>query len=270
MSPRMNWVICIAYVLLAVLAPASAHAEELKKPANVEALKRLTQGNKLYSVRSFEEAAAEYKAGALVESAPIFDYNLGQCYRQLGKYEDAIWHYERFTRKATATPKHAELARKHIVQMRAELEQKAKNEPPTEAAPAPLPSEDAKPANQPAQRDTQPAITTTAAPAWYADPFGWGLAGAGALGVGVSGVLFLDAASLRDDANNASTQEDADRLHNRADTRQLVATIIGIGSLGLVVTGAIKLAIHDAAAPTQHASWGLGASTNSAFVWGRF
>lgn len=75
--------------------------------------------------------------------------------------------------------------------------------------------------------------------------FGWGLAGAGVLGAGVSGVLFLDASSLRDDANNASTQEDADRLHERADTRQLVATIIGIGGLGLMVTGAIKLAIHD-------------------------
>lgn len=34
----------------------------------------------------------EYNAGALVEPAPVFDYNLGQSYRQLGKYREALWH----------------------------------------------------------------------------------------------------------------------------------------------------------------------------------
>lgn len=58
-------------------------------------------------MREFDGAVKEYKAGALIESAAIFDYNLGQCYRQLGKYADAIWHYERCLRSGIGTQEEA-------------------------------------------------------------------------------------------------------------------------------------------------------------------
>jgi tetratricopeptide (TPR) repeat protein len=262
MPSRFSRLVSIA-VAFVLVGHVDAYGETLKKPEAPEALKHLSQGNKLYSVRSFEEAAAEYKAGAMIQSAPIFDYNLGQCYRQLGKYNDAIWHYERFVRASPDTPQHAELAKKFVAQMRAELEQKAKTEPPTDAAPTPAPPPDG-PASEP--RD----IVTAPHDRWYRDAFGWGLAGAGLLGVGVSGVLFIDAASLRDDANMASTQTEADKLHDRADTRALIGTIIGIGGVGILATGVVKLAIHSDATRSQQTSWGVGASPHGAFVWGRF
>jgi tetratricopeptide (TPR) repeat protein len=60
------------------------------------AREHLTRGNRLYGVRSFEAAIAEYKAGALVEPAPVFDYNFGQCFRQLGRYQEAVYYYQQF------------------------------------------------------------------------------------------------------------------------------------------------------------------------------
>jgi len=68
----------------------------LARPTKREARGHLDRGNKLYNLRSFDEAIAEFKAGAIIEAVPVFDYNLGQAYRQLGKYEDALWHYDRF------------------------------------------------------------------------------------------------------------------------------------------------------------------------------
>lgn len=269
MSSRTPWFLCIALGLL-LLGDSAANAESLDKPEDAKALEHLSRGNNLYRVRSFEEAVAEYKAGAIIQPAPIFDYNLGQCYRQLGQYADAIWHYERFVRTSTNTPKHNELARKFVAQMRAELEQKARTEPPTDAAPA------SAPASAPAGPPSEPAtpVVVEAPAGWYSDAFGWGLAGAGLLGVSVSGVLFFDASSLRTDASNASTQGEANALYDRADTRALAATIIGIGAAGVLVTGIVKLAIHDR--DREHASsasttgWNIGISPRGVFAFGRF
>jgi hypothetical protein len=49
------------------------------------AREHLIRGNRLYNTRAFDAAIEAYKAGALAEPAPVFDYNLGQTYRQLGR-----------------------------------------------------------------------------------------------------------------------------------------------------------------------------------------
>src|SRR3569833_4393518 len=104
-------------VLVTVLAARSAYAAPpLEKPKAAAALDHLEKAGKLYNVRAFDKAAEEYKAGALVESAPIFDYNLAQCYRQMHRYDDAIWHYKRFIKESPQTPEHVEAAQKFITE----------------------------------------------------------------------------------------------------------------------------------------------------------
>lgn len=82
--------VAVAALLGLVLIVGAARAAPLARPASPEAQEHLDRGNRLYGTRPFEEAIAEYKAGALIEPAPVFDYNLGQCFRQLGRYQEAI------------------------------------------------------------------------------------------------------------------------------------------------------------------------------------
>jgi tetratricopeptide (TPR) repeat protein len=274
MSSRTMSMLAFTCALL-LLGAHTASAEELRKPKDAKSLEHLSRGNKLLKIgpASAQEAADQYKAGLLIEYAPIFDYNLGQCFRLLGDYKTAIWHYERFIRNSADTPEFAEKARKRIEEMRAELDQKARTSPPAEPEPtSTVPgSTPASAAPPPSSAEVDLRLQASVQPSpWYMDAFGWGLAGTGVLGVGVSGILLLDAAGLRDDANTASTQDEANTLHDRADKRALIGTIIGIGGAGLIVTGVIKLVVHSDASTTQQAAWGLGASSSSAFVWGTF
>ena len=263
-------------MLVAVIGTRAAHAEDppIQKPKASAALDHLARANKLYNVRSFEDAATEYKAGALVEPAPIFDYNLGQCYRQLGKFRDAIWHYQRFLKASPETSEHDVSVRHFIAMMQAELDKPAATEPPTEAATTPPPST-SSPAQTPvaAARLPAPVVPLRASddvPPWYKDGLGWGLTVTGVVAIGVAGGLFLDASNLNDDANHAASQRESKDLHDKASTRSLVGTVIGIGGVGLSVTGVIKLAIHPQRSDRPVTGLRLGVSPGGFTVSGRF
>lgn len=213
-------------LLLGTVAVTTAEPA-IGKPIGAAALDHLARATKLYNVRSFEEAAAEYKAGALIEPAPVFDYNLGQCYRQLGRYKDAIWHYERFLRASPETVVHNASVATFISQMRAELESRAMTAPPTEpAAAVPLNAAPVAPARE----------------HWYADRVGWALTASGVLALGGSVALLRRASELADDANHTASQRASDELHDRADVCTVVGTAMSVGGIALVATGVIKLA----------------------------
>lgn len=122
-----------AWLVLAMLwwSLQPAAADPLAKPAAAEARKHLSLGNKLYAVRSFDEAVAEYKAGALIEAA-------------LGKAKEAVWHYERFLNRGHPEGQLLDAVNGFVAEMRAALEKEvaAPAEPPPPApsvAPAPAP-----------------------------------------------------------------------------------------------------------------------------------
>lgn len=251
----------IAVALGVLLTSALGHADPLSKPAAPEARSHLALGNKLYGVRSFDEAAAEYKAGAIIEPAPVFDYNLGQCFRQLGKYQEAIWHYDRFLSRGNPQGELLDAVTGFITQMKSELDKKAMTQKPTEPAPsgasaAPIPIR----LESPQERSSE---------AWYDDRAGWALTGAGVVGLAVGGGLLVDASSLRDDANRNLSQQEQKRLADRASTRELLGELMGAGGVGLLVVGVIKLAIHPGE-PPRVARWNIGTTHNSLLVFGEF
>ena len=132
---RVARAVTVVVVVLGVLRTVGpAQADALSKPTSPEARSHLALGNRLYGVRSFEEATGEYKAGALIEPAPVFDYNLGQCYRQLGKYQEALWHYERFRTRGSPQGELLDAVNHFITQMSAELD-KEKAEARTQPVP---------------------------------------------------------------------------------------------------------------------------------------
>ncbi len=250
-------------ILLATARIASAD-DALAKPTDTEAQGRLTTGNRLYRMREFEKAIDEYKAGALKEDAPVFLYNLAQCYRQLGRYEDAIWHYERFLDRAKPTGQIKLAIDGFVQQMKDELAQRAKTNPPTDVAPSPTPVEVHEPKAPSLQTDIQPTSSH-----WYSDGVGWAIAGAGVTAGIVSGVLFLQASDLRDDADSATTATEAMSLRDKADRRSTIAGGVAIGGVALLLIGGIKLAFHSDDVG-QRTSLRFGVSGNGAYVVGSF
>ena len=172
-----------------------AHADRFKQPASAEARNHLARGNKLYGIRSFEEAVKEYKAGALVEAAPVFDYNLGQCYRQLGKYQEAIWHYKRFITRGDPQGEVLDAVNGFLAQMKSELDKQAMPQKPIEPGPG-LPH-----AAQP------PPENSVAAPA----PARWTTTRRIAVGAGAGGVVSL-AAGIVFGVQSQGFKDDAARL----------------------------------------------------------
>ncbi len=251
------FVLCCAGVALA--------DDDMWKPTNAKAREHLTAGIRLYGLREFEAAIKEYKAGALIDDAPAFAYSLGQAYRKLGKYEDSIWHYRRFLARARPLPaEYKEGIEKLIGEMQSEMEHRAMTAPPTEAAPENKPEPKAVPAQV---TPTPIMVAEEEASPWYADGFGWGLAGTGAAACGVSIGLLLNAKGLDEDANGESSQTRRDELRDQADSRRLAGGIVGVTGAALLVTGIIKLAI----APTKRAqSVSVGIARNGIVVMGRF
>jgi tetratricopeptide (TPR) repeat protein len=260
----------LCLTMLAVAMPLIAVAEDdLARPADVVAREKLGTGTRLYRVREFEKAIEEYKAGALREDAAIFHYNLGQCYRQLGKYEDAQWHYQRFLDRASPLPaKYKAAVETFMREMKAELEkQAAKREPIEPAQGKPIEPVMAKPATPEAR------VVTVIEPGepWYADGLGWGLTATGVVACTVSLYLLFDARSLEDYANDEPSMDKQDDLRDRAGERRLAGVIVGVAGIGALATGIIKLAI----APERReraitAGLDVGITGNGFVVMGRF
>ena len=269
-SSSAAWLLVVLVLVLSMAARPAVADDEIAKPTTVDARDRLTAGTRLYRLREFEKAIEEYKAGALKEDAPVFYYNLGQCYRQLGRYEDAIWHYQRFLDRASPLPaKYKQAVEEFIRDMKGELEKKAMTKPPIDAAPDSTPPLNRSSPVEPAARVV--TVVERAEP-WYADGLGWGLTGVGVVGGGVSLWLLLDAASLDDDANHESSQDTQTALRNRAGDRRLAGTIVGVVGAAALLTGIVKLAISpkDHQRTVTSADLGLGVTGNGFVVTGRF
>lgn len=262
--------------VLALAGPALAEPP-IARPKDPAALKHLDVATKLYDIRSFEQAIEEYKAGALVEPAPVFDYDLAQCYRQLHKYKDAIWHYQRFLKESPETVEHDEAVKKFIEQMQAELDQKAMTAPPTEDANAPAPkpitptSAPTTPAAPAATSEDEEAPPPATTDAWYRDPIGWSLVGGGVAALGASTYFLLDARSKDLDSNKTPGQTEQASLRDTAHSHRLIGGIVGGIGIAAVAAGVVKLVLHTTSDErAETAGLGIGITGNGFAVTGRF
>lgn len=239
---------------LVVLGGVAWAGDPLARPASPKACEYLDQGNTLYDLRSFEDAIKAFRAGAVIEEAAVFDFNLGQASRQLGKYEDAIWYYERFVDIGHPAGEDLATVQELIKEMRAHLADRARTMPP----------------NDPARPRSDAAKASPSGPPGT-DWFGWGVTGFGIAAMGAGGAVLLSASHLSDQANMAADTKRRDQLHDQARTRSTVGAVIGIGGIAATVAGAIKLLLHaHAAEPAASAALALGVSSNGAYVVGRF
>jgi tetratricopeptide (TPR) repeat protein len=241
-------------VFVLTLAASVAHADALH-PASLDATKHLDAGKNYFRNRDFKQAVEEFKAGALIERAPIFDLNLAQAYRELGDYKAAIWHYRQFLREYTIADDYIDGAKEKLSEAERLLAQQ-------DALSAQEPK-----ASTPVSPTPRPQVATER---WYHDWFGWSVTGVG-VAAAVTGVLFLNNASdINDQANRTSNQQDSAALHDRADTRSLIGDAFLIAGAAAAVTGIIKLAVPPSEPPADVAHWSIGVSPTGVVVFGQF
>jgi hypothetical protein len=80
---------------------------------------------------------------------------------------------------------------------------------------------------------------------WYTDVLGDALTGAGVIGLGVAGYLYLDARRLADDAAAAPTLIEHDRLDAKAGDRQLQSIIVASAGAALIAGGVVRYLTRD-------------------------
>lgn len=92
--PRWLW-LAMAALLVTAVAPGArvAHAEDA---ATKKAKEHFFKGEKLFALGRFEEARDEYEAAFEAKPLPEFLYNIGQCHRNLGDFESAIFSFRKY------------------------------------------------------------------------------------------------------------------------------------------------------------------------------
>ena len=80
-------------LLTIVLGVGVAHADD---PGTRAARRYFERGEKLFALGRFDEALEQYQEAFDAKPLPGFLYNIGQCYRNLGDYDQAIFSFKKY------------------------------------------------------------------------------------------------------------------------------------------------------------------------------
>jgi tetratricopeptide (TPR) repeat protein len=82
------------FLCMAALPAKAAESDKVVARAHYET------GTRLYDVREYADALKEYKAAYIAKPDPAFLFNIGQCYRKMGKNAEATDFFQQFLKKA--------------------------------------------------------------------------------------------------------------------------------------------------------------------------
>lgn len=134
---RFLFTLCAMVLLVRV-----AHADD---PATRAAKRHFDRGQKLFTLGKFDEALDEYQKAFDASPLPDFLYNIGQCHRNLGDYEQAIFSFKRFLQLDPEAP-NREKVELIIDELEDKLEREgAKKRRREEPPPPPPPHAEGKP-----------------------------------------------------------------------------------------------------------------------------
>lgn len=241
---------------------APAHADPRAEPTTPEARAHFDRGGTLFGLQDFEGAILEYKQGALVENLPVFDLALGQCYRKLHRYDDALWHFHRFLKYGRPSGNVRKGVEDLMAQMRAEHTPIVPQSPPSGTPARPLVA-------------TAPATTAALrGDPWYRDVLDLVLVSAGTIAAGTAGYLAVDGHRLRDDSNTDPVQARRNDLYGESVSRYRLSAALGIAGGSLLAAGILRLASRPSQrvrrGSTSWNVWVTGHGRPSVMVLGKF
>ena len=134
--------------MLLTAAALGAEADKVAAKAHYEAATRL------YDIKEWAKALDEYKAAYLSKPDPAFLFNVGQCYRRLGRQAQALEFYKEFLKKAPPDDPNRPNVENRVREMESgdlfEGETPNKTAPPS-AQPPPAPVPETRPLDSPAE-----------------------------------------------------------------------------------------------------------------------
>lgn len=136
----------IAVALTGVAATAAAATESTgERPGRA----LFEQAEAKFNIGRFDEALVDYQAAYAVEPLPAFLFNIGQCYRNMGDYEQAQFFFRRYTTLDPRSPNRP-AAERLIAEMQRLASERADNPAPPPALFPPPAAAETAPAAAPA------------------------------------------------------------------------------------------------------------------------
>ncbi|HEX7837012.1 MAG TPA: tetratricopeptide repeat protein [Kofleriaceae bacterium] len=255
----------------------STHSDPRAEPTTPEARAHFDRGGKLFGLQDFEGAILEYKQGALIENLPVFDLALGQCYRKLHRYDDALWYFRRFLKYGRPSGNVRRGVEDLVAQMRTEQEMIVQE--PARAVPAgsaehpPVVPQSPPPGTPPRPlAEAAPAAATAGrSDPWYRDVLGLALVSAGTAAASTAGYLAFDGHRLRDDSNTDPVQARRNHLYDESVSHYRLGAAFGIAGASLLVVAVIRLASRPSERTRRSAtSWDVGVTGDRVMVFGQF
>ena len=239
------WSIALLVPILVAAAPASA-ADSVQ--ALKEARKLTGEATVEYNVGHFERALDLYAEAYERYPKPALLFDLGQCHRQLGHYERAIFFFQGYLREQPAAANRA-LVEKFIDTAQQQLDAQRATEAAQAQARA---AEAARAQNPPSVSSPVPGTLATATEPSPARPteasspvlrtVGFVTAGVGALLVGGGTYAGLRSASLAKEISQVSARQGAWTPQYQSDYQSgksfaTVANVLYVSGAALLATG---------------------------------
>ncbi len=123
---------------ITLVAPSSALAQE-DGPSKAElrrAKRYFKKGEKLFALGRFDQALEQYETAFEEAPLPEFLFNIGQCQRNLGDYDGAIFSYRKYL-KLKPEAVNRESVEKLIEDLKVKIEEEDNNRPDIIAPPPP-------------------------------------------------------------------------------------------------------------------------------------
>ncbi len=99
MTARRGPILLAVAVSLLVALGAGARTAHAEDAATRAARRHFTKGEKLFALGRFDDALIEYEKAFEARPLPAFLFNIGQCHRNLGNVDQAIFSYRKYLRE---------------------------------------------------------------------------------------------------------------------------------------------------------------------------
>jgi len=222
-------------IVVALCSPVHA------APKGAAAKAAFERGVAAYQKGSFDTASEQLATSFGLEADPDTLYAWAQAERQRGKCDKAIELFEKLL--AYELPEaNAKVVREKLAECKAMIGgQSAQPVEPAPVKPAePKPVEPAvEPAPEPAGPRSEPTPTSPERRAWWKDPVGGVLVGAGVVGLGVGSYFLLSARSADRDAEAATSYVDFEEHSQLAESRGRTGMITTLAGAALVGAGVV-------------------------------